>query len=202
MCFPKELGGLNFGDLESFNKALIAKQVWRFLPNPNLLASRVLPAKYFSNPSILEAIDIPKSSYLWKSLLWGRDLLTHGLRKSVGNGATIQMFTDPWHPRERSFRPISWLSTHLDPLVSNFIYPQGFGTLNFFLLFSILKMLSWFKKIHLRSSNIMRTAGFGMMTKGVFLESRVLTKFLWIYIYHLSLAVLQWREIYGRLFDN
>lgn len=64
MCLPKEIGGLNFRDLEVFNKALVAKQVWRCLQNPNLLASCVMQSKYFPDSNILDADNEAKSSYL------------------------------------------------------------------------------------------------------------------------------------------
>jgi hypothetical protein len=38
----KEIGGLGFRDLECFNTAMLAKQGWRLIKNPNSLVARIL----------------------------------------------------------------------------------------------------------------------------------------------------------------
>ncbi|CAE5978395.1 unnamed protein product [Arabidopsis arenosa] len=40
-----------------------------------------------------------KSSFIWKSLLEGRDLLRKGMRFLIGNGNTTQAWLDPWLPK-------------------------------------------------------------------------------------------------------
>lgn len=44
-----------FCDLIMFNKAFLAKQLWRLLMQPDSLAAQILKAKYYKNCSILEA---------------------------------------------------------------------------------------------------------------------------------------------------
>ncbi|CAN1164740.1 Uncharacterized mitochondrial protein AtMg00310 [Linum perenne] len=55
LSLPKNLGGLDFKDFILFNQALLAKQCWRILQNPELLLSKVLRAKYFDGKTILQA---------------------------------------------------------------------------------------------------------------------------------------------------
>jgi hypothetical protein len=47
MCIPKKQGGMGFCDLESFNLAMLSKQCWRLLSEPDSLCAQVLRAKYF-----------------------------------------------------------------------------------------------------------------------------------------------------------
>ena len=88
-----------------FNVAMLAKISWRVLRTPESLLSRVLKDKYFPNTSFLEASGENKSSCGWKGIVWGRQILTRGLRWRVGNGELIRV-ADPWLPKPHSFKPV------------------------------------------------------------------------------------------------
>ena len=77
LCQPKSKGGLDFKDLCKFNKAMLAKQVWRLIPDTKSLFYRDFKVKYFPNCSILEAKP-STGSFARKSLLWSRDLIEKG----------------------------------------------------------------------------------------------------------------------------
>jgi hypothetical protein len=49
MCIPKKMGGMGFRDPNSFNVAMVVKQVWRLINRPDSLCAQVLRAKYYSN---------------------------------------------------------------------------------------------------------------------------------------------------------
>ncbi|XP_033141159.1 uncharacterized protein LOC117131994 [Brassica rapa] len=121
MSQPKKEGGMGFRDIEKFNDALLGKQVWRILTKPNSLMARVLKGRYFPTSSILTARETKQSSYIWKSLLHGRDLITKGVRFVIGSGNMIDTWNDPWLPTTPP-RPLAPLSDQTgNGKVSDFI---------------------------------------------------------------------------------
>jgi hypothetical protein len=63
MCMPKGKSGMGFRDLQSFNLAMLAKQVWRLLCDPDSLCARVLLARYYPDGKLLNARMKSGSSY-------------------------------------------------------------------------------------------------------------------------------------------
>jgi hypothetical protein len=78
MCKPKHLGGLGFRDLELFNLALLARQGWRLLKNPESLSARVLKARYYPDKSLLQATTGSNPSLIWRAIQDGLDVLKQG----------------------------------------------------------------------------------------------------------------------------
>ena len=100
---PKDEGGLGFRDLKAFNLALLAKQGWRLTINPYSFWGRVLKGIYFPRSNFLTARKGSHPSWLWQSLLQGRDLLLQGIRWQVGNGSDIYFWTQKWVPYPEDF---------------------------------------------------------------------------------------------------
>lgn len=103
MGVAKSNGGMGFQDLVMFNKALLAKQVWRLLTKPESLAAQVLKAKYFLHSSVMEATVGSRPSYAWRSLMASQDLLKNGLLWRVGDGQDIKIWGFRWLPTPISF---------------------------------------------------------------------------------------------------
>lgn len=63
-----------------FNQALLAKQGWRLLQFPDSLMATVLQTQYFKKSDFLNAKLGYKPSFIWRSILWVRQVLHNGLR--------------------------------------------------------------------------------------------------------------------------
>jgi hypothetical protein len=98
MGWAKERGGLGFRDLEWFNLALLAKQGWRLIQNPNSLVAKILKEKYHPNAMFLEAHMGRRPSYIWRSFWNSKKLLADGLIWRVGDGSQIRIWRDRWAP--------------------------------------------------------------------------------------------------------
>jgi hypothetical protein len=79
MTAPKFAGGLGFRDIDMFNLALIARQSWRILQNPNTFSARILKVVYYPSCDFLEARIGSHPSQIWRSLMEGVETLKHGL---------------------------------------------------------------------------------------------------------------------------
>lgn len=100
LCKPKSRGFRKMGE---FNRALLAKHLWRIICNPNSLVGRILKGRYFKHGTILTASLGNNPSYVWRSLIWSREILEFGLIWRVGNGNSIRFFEDKWIPSMQSY---------------------------------------------------------------------------------------------------
>ena len=78
--------GSVLGDLHLFNLAMLARQGWRLLTNPESLCAQVLRAKYFPDGNLVDVREKPGISYSWRSIVRGAQALKKGLIWRVGNG--------------------------------------------------------------------------------------------------------------------
>ena len=115
------MGGLGFRDMEIYNLALLAKQVWRILCDPNTLSARLLKAVYFPASDILSAQVGSRPSQIWRSLCEGRDILRTGLIKHIGDGENTNIWNDNWLPRDYNMHPISVISPNPQDKVTDLI---------------------------------------------------------------------------------
>lgn len=104
MCRAKDSGGMGFWDLECFNLAMLAKQAWRLVTDPDSLLSRILKARYYPRGTYFTADVGERPSHTWRGILAARNGLSQGLRKRIGNGLDTAIWGDFWVPPRSSSR--------------------------------------------------------------------------------------------------
>ncbi|KAK9209014.1 hypothetical protein WN944_001375 [Citrus x changshan-huyou] len=125
MSHAKHRGGLGFRDISCFYQALVAKQSWRIIQDPESLMARVLKARYFKHDDFLNAKIGSNPSFIWRSIMWGRQIILKGSRWRIGSREKVQVYISNWLPRPTTFRPISPRTLAVDAKVAELISPEG-----------------------------------------------------------------------------
>jgi hypothetical protein len=103
---PKMQGGYGFRNLEWFNLALLGKHGRRFITQLDSLCARVMKSKYFLDTDFMQET-IPNRSYAtWRAIVVGRDALSRGLIKCIGDGSSVEIWTDKWISGLRLMTPL------------------------------------------------------------------------------------------------
>jgi hypothetical protein len=125
MMRPKDQGGIGFKDMRLFNQALLAKQAWRLLQQPDTLCAQVLKAKYYPQGLLTDTVFSGNASPTWRGIEYGLELVKKGMIWRIGNGASVRAWRAPWIPRESFLKPITRQGRCRLRWVSDFLNPDG-----------------------------------------------------------------------------
>ena len=124
LCSSKSIGGMGFRDIQKFNNALLAKQVWRLIHQKDTLLYKVFSAKYFPHGSIMDASVPQKCSYAWRSILQAREVIEKCAIWRVGSGHGIDVWKHRWLPNPTYNKIISPRRESSVSRVSELFYPD------------------------------------------------------------------------------
>ncbi|KAL5787977.1 hypothetical protein ACOSP7_004926 [Xanthoceras sorbifolium] len=65
------------------------------------------------------------ASFIWHSILWGREIIEQVSRWSIGGGQDISIYNDRWIPRPSTFKVCSVHSLPEQAVVSSLKLPSG-----------------------------------------------------------------------------
>lgn len=90
----KEGGGLGFRNFEAFNLALLGKQGWNLIQDPDTIISKIFKARYYPRGDFIQAKIGHNPNFTWRSIWYSRLMLVEGCRWKVGNGQKIYAWRD------------------------------------------------------------------------------------------------------------
>uniref|UniRef100_A0A803PGZ2 RNase H type-1 domain-containing protein n=1 Tax=Cannabis sativa TaxID=3483 RepID=A0A803PGZ2_CANSA len=118
MCASKDQEGMGFCHLHEFNIALLGKQAWRLHTHTDSLVSKLYKARYYPRGSFITAELGNNPSFIWRSILEAKYLITKGGRPLIGSGENVSIMNDPWLPDEDNPHVTSSHPTLIDQKVS------------------------------------------------------------------------------------
>ncbi len=116
MCKPKSAGGLGLSRTKDMNAALLAKLGWSMANMDNKLWVSFFAAKYLKGRSFWNIKVSPTSSWVWKSVLSSRELLSKGICWKIGDVRGLEVWDNPWIPSLEGFKPSPISQSGREPL--------------------------------------------------------------------------------------
>lgn len=89
LCQPVELRGLGFRKSEDMNDALLPKQAWKILEEPNSFLASFMLSKCGRENHFLNIQERQNSYQAWKSILTLREIISKGLDIQIWSGNKI-----------------------------------------------------------------------------------------------------------------
>lgn len=102
MSKHKHAGGLGFKCLRDVNLSMLGKQCWRLITKPESLVARVYKAKYYANTEFMEAKLGSSPSFIWRSIMEARRVISSGSSWRIGRGNDIKIIGQPWLNNEEN----------------------------------------------------------------------------------------------------
>ncbi|KAA3463577.1 LINE-1 reverse transcriptase isogeny [Gossypium australe] len=134
ICQPKGRGGLGLRHLNDQNSSFLMKIGFSLVSKSDTLWVRILRAKHGWKGQLPETISKNKCSHLWRSLskLWPS--VRENLIWSIGNGADVRCWKDPWIPGMGSLisKIPSSSNLNLDCCVREMVNNEGSWNLDLF----------------------------------------------------------------------
>lgn len=87
---------MGFKEFASQNSSFLSKQAWRCLQNSNEYWALILRGIYYKNEDFWEVNPKLETSWVWRSLLHGRDILKTEGRRNIGSGHGVKLVKDNW----------------------------------------------------------------------------------------------------------
>lgn len=103
MAKHKHTGGLGFRNLRDFNISMLGKLCWRLITNEDSLVTRIYKARYYADKNFLEASLGNSPSFIWRSVLEARKVISAGSNWRIGNGEDISILHQPWLSSEENY---------------------------------------------------------------------------------------------------
>ena len=96
---------MGFRKSKDFNKALLAKLAWMIASNRDNLCMNLLRSKYKVKENWIQSEPSKNASPIWKAIEKTKPLIAKGACYLIGNGASINVWVDPWIPWLAGFKP-------------------------------------------------------------------------------------------------
>jgi hypothetical protein len=124
ICRPKEQGGFGVLNLEIQNKALMLKNLHKFFNNHDIPWVHLVRESYYSNGNL--PTNNLGHSFWWRSHLKLLDIYKAMARCNIGNGKTVNFWTDLWEDSflHQKFPHLVTYAKHTDWSVDRVIHTE------------------------------------------------------------------------------